>query len=110
MLSKEASQLLLVTTTTASKSEADILCKQLVEERLAACAQCLGPITSHYVWENTLNQSEEWQCQFKTRASLFSKICLRIQELHTYSTPEIIAIPITVASKDYTTWVLENTQ
>ncbi len=110
MTSDSHSELILVTTTTTSKEEALSLCKQLIEDKLIACAQCLGPITSHYIWENVYTESEEWQCQFKTREALFTSLEKRLKELHSYSTPEIIATSIIAVSNDYLTWVKEATK
>ena len=97
--------LLLVLTTVQTKEDALTLCKKLVEEKLVACAQCIGPLTSSYVWENKYTERDEWQCQLKTTPKAFYSLEKRILELHPYSTPEVIALPITQTTAAYKNWV-----
>jgi periplasmic divalent cation tolerance protein len=96
---------ILVTTTTESKEEAKKIARHLVGEKLAACVQISGPITSTYHWKGKLETSEEWLCLIKTRESLYPEMEKAIKSLHSYETPEIVAMPIIKGSKEYLTWL-----
>jgi periplasmic divalent cation tolerance protein len=98
-----------VTTTTDSRQEAATLAKSAVEERLAACAQLVGPIASTYWWEGEIESAEEWMVLFKTTADSFEDLAALITELHSYDTPEIIATPVVAGSADYLRWVSDQT-
>ncbi|MBA9006766.1 MULTISPECIES: divalent-cation tolerance protein CutA [Thermomonospora] len=98
-----------VTTTTDSRQEAAEIAKSAVAERLAACAQLVGPIASTYWWEGEIEQAEEWMVVFKTTADSFEDLASLITEAHSYDTPEIIATPVVAGSADYLRWVSEQT-
>lgn len=99
-----------VTTTTDSRSEAAELAKSAVRERLAACAQLVGPIASTYWWEGEIESAEEWMVLFKTSADRFDELASLITEVHSYDSPEIIATPVVAGSMDYLAWVAEQTE
>ena len=94
-----------VSTTTAKRADADRIAKAIVEKRLAACAQVLGPITSTYWWKGRIEVAREWLCLIKTEARRFRQVEKAIKELHPYETPEIVAVPIVRGSKDYLGWI-----
>jgi periplasmic divalent cation tolerance protein len=98
-----------VTTTIDSRQEAADLARSAVEERLAACAQLVGPIASTYWWEGEIESAEEWMVVFKTTSDRFEELAVLITERHTYDTPEIIATPVVAGSSDYLDWVTEQT-
>lgn len=100
--------LLQVTTTAGSRSEAELLAQALVAQRLAACGQVSGPLTSCYWWEGRMDSTEEWYCVLKTTAVLFPALEARIRQLHSYTNPEIIAVPIVSVSEAYAAWVAAN--
>ncbi|WP_242901750.1 divalent-cation tolerance protein CutA [Actinomadura terrae] len=99
-----------VTTTTDSRPEAAELAKSAVAERLAACAQLVGPIASTYWWEGEIESAEEWMVVFKTTADHFDELASLITDGHSYDTPEIIATPVVAGSMDYLAWVAEQTE
>ncbi|WP_242890063.1 divalent-cation tolerance protein CutA [Actinomadura litoris] len=99
-----------VTTTTDSRPEAAELAKSAVAERLAACAQLVGPIASTYWWEGEIESAEEWMVVFKTTADRFDELASLITDGHSYDTPEIIATPVVAGSMDYLAWVAEQTE
>ncbi|WP_433468352.1 divalent-cation tolerance protein CutA [Spirillospora sp. CA-128828] len=99
-----------VTTTTDSRAEAAELARSAVAERLAACAQLVGPIASTYWWEGEIESAEEWMVLFKTSADRFDELASLITEGHSYDTPEIIATPVVAGSMDYLAWVTEQTE
>ncbi|MCW2912981.1 MAG: CutA1 divalent ion tolerance protein [Actinomycetia bacterium] len=98
-----------VTTTIDSRQEAAILARSAVEERLAACAQLVGPIASTYWWEGEIESAEEWMVVFKTTIDRFEELARLITERHSYDTPEIMATPVVAGSADYLGWVSDQT-
>jgi periplasmic divalent cation tolerance protein len=96
-----------VLVTIGNEKEALTMAKTLIEENLAACVNFL-PISSVYRWQGKICQSSEWQLIIKTDLTLFSVLANRIKELHSYETPEIIALPIINASQPYLNWMEEN--
>jgi periplasmic divalent cation tolerance protein len=97
-----------VLTTVASAEEAERISAALVERRLAACVQVIGPIASRYRWRGQIEQDEEWQCLAKTEADRYPDIESAIRELHSYEEPEIIATEIVAASRGYLDWISES--
>ncbi|HVO66633.1 MAG TPA: divalent-cation tolerance protein CutA [Syntrophales bacterium] len=94
-----------VLTTTGRKEDAEKIAMTLVERKLAACVQILGPITSTYRWKGNIEAAEEWQCVIKSRKDLYKDIEKAIKSIHPYEVPEIIATPIIAGSKDYLDWL-----
>lgn len=94
-----------VITTTESREEAKLIASELLEERLAACVQILGPIQSTYRWKGKVETAEEWICLIKTREDLYKKLEKTIISLHSYETPEIVALPIVKGSPGYLQWL-----
>jgi periplasmic divalent cation tolerance protein len=82
----------------------------LVGERLAACAQLLGPMTSTYWWEGKVETEQEHLVLLKTETARFEAICERVRAEHPYDTPEILAVPIVGASGPYAVWLRESLQ
>lgn len=95
---------ILVTTTTSQRDDAERLGQLLLERRLAACVQVLGPIASQYWWKGTLESAEEWQCVAKTTGDRFAAVAEVLQSSHPYEVPEIVAVPIVAASDAYLRW------
>jgi periplasmic divalent cation tolerance protein len=96
---------LMVMTTTDAREHADRLARSLVEERLAACVQVVGPITSTYRWQGEVETAEEWLCLIKTTGSRFSALAAHVDANHTYDTPELTAVPISDGSPAYLAWL-----
>ncbi len=94
-----------VLTTVEHKTDAEKIAKGLVEKRLAACVQILGPITSYYHWQWIMDSAVEYLCLIKSRADLFTELEVEITSQHPYEVPEILATPITEGSKDYLNWL-----
>ncbi len=101
---------IMVLTTTDSKEVAEGIAERLVEKKLAACVQIIGPIKSVYRWKKKVEKAEEWLCFIKTRASLFSELERVIKQIHPYEVPEIIALPIVNGSSDYLDWLQRETE
>ena len=96
-----------VLTTTESRDLAETIGRALLNQRLAACVQIVGPITSIYRWQGKVNTAQEWQCWAKTRRKLYGRIEETIRSLHPYQVPEILAIAVTAGSPDYLVWLTE---
>ena len=96
-----------VLTTTDTKNLAEQIGRALVERRLAACVQIVGPIESIYRWQGQIETAEEWQCWIKTTRERFASIEHEIRKLHTYSVPEILAVSVVAGSTAYLQWLEE---
>jgi periplasmic divalent cation tolerance protein len=92
-------------TTTESRNDAEMISREVVEKRLAACAQVLGPITSTYRWKEEIEKTEEWLCIMKSRSDLFNQLEEAIKSIHPYEEPEIVAAPIVLGSHSYLEWL-----
>lgn len=99
-----------VVTTTERQEDAQQIARALVEERLAACVQVVGPITSTYRWQGQIETAQEWQCWAKSRRELYDQIEQTIRRLHSYEVPEILAIPVLAGSASYLAWVDDETR
>jgi periplasmic divalent cation tolerance protein len=99
-----------VHTTIDSKEAAQKIAEAIVSKRLAACVQVSGPITSTYWWQGAVEQAEEWLCTAKTRKELYPDLEQAIREVHTYDTPEILAVDVTAGNTGYLDWVAQETQ
>lgn len=97
-----------LTTTTDSKELAQQIANVLVEQKLAACVQVSGPITSIYEWKSDIRTTEEWVCVIRTRKSLFPEVEKSIKSQHHYEVPEITVLPMD-GSRDYLDWIAEVT-
>jgi periplasmic divalent cation tolerance protein len=94
-----------VRTTTEKKEDAERIASIVLEKRLGACVQIVGPIESHYWWQGQLTHSPEWLCLIKTRTDQWEALLATIRAVHPYSVPEILAVPILMGSADYLTWL-----
>jgi periplasmic divalent cation tolerance protein len=97
-----------VTTTLPDREAAHRLGKQLVGERLAACAQVVGPVSSAYWWQGEVETAAEWYCHLKTTAERVPTLLTRIRELHPYEMPEIISLPVLEGDPGYLRWIEES--
>jgi periplasmic divalent cation tolerance protein len=96
-------------TTTASKEDAQKIARKLVEKRLAACAQVVGPISSTYRWKGKIAEEEEWLCMIKSRSSLYEELDRTIKGIHPYEEPEIVVLSIDGGSQGYLEWLKRET-
>lgn len=96
---------LLVITTTETAEAATRLAQQLVERELAACVQIVAPMTSVYRWQGKVETTAEVLVLIKTTAAAYAALELAIKQLHSYETPEVIALPINTGSAEYLTWL-----
>jgi periplasmic divalent cation tolerance protein len=92
-----------------SEDEAVKIARALVEERLAACVNIVGPVRSIYQWRGAIEDEREYLLVIKSRARLYPGIERRVRELHGYEVPEVVSIPIVQGSKPYLDWLFEST-
>ena len=97
-----------VLTTAGSEEEAERVSAELVEGRLAACVQVIGPISSRYHWQGEVEVSREWLCLAKTEADRYAEVEAAIRAVHSYDEPEIVALPVSAGSAGYLDWVSES--
>jgi periplasmic divalent cation tolerance protein len=103
------SDFLQVITLVGDRKAADAIATRLVADRLAACVQIVGPVSSAYHWQGRLEHSEEWMCVIKSTVERFAGVETAIRELHPYDLPEIIATPIVAGSREYLAWIRAET-
>jgi len=92
-----------------SEEEAAKIARTLVEERLAACANIIGPVRSIYRWRGAVEDAREYMIMVKTRGRLYPGVERRVKELHSYEVPEIVAIGLAAGSRRYVEWIFEST-
>lgn len=95
-----------VMVTAPSRTEGEAIAKTLIQEKLAACVS-LMPVNSIYTWQNEVHQQEEWQLLIKSDLTHFERLETRIQEIHSYEVPEIIALQVIAGSHPYLQWIAE---
>jgi periplasmic divalent cation tolerance protein len=100
---------IVVLITASSEDEAAKIARALVDARLAGCVNIIKNIRSIYSWEGKIEDEPEVLMIAKTRKTLFDNIIKKVKELHSYTVPEIIALPIIDGSEDYLRWLREVT-
>lgn len=101
---------IVVLITTPSSREAQTIGRKLVEEKLAACANIIPQVASLFSWQGKICREREFLVVLKTRQTCFDRLVKRVKSLHSYSVPEIIALPIIRGSKDYLRWIRNATR
>jgi periplasmic divalent cation tolerance protein len=92
-------------TAVGSAKDARKIAELLIDERLAACVQVIGPITSTYRWNGKVETAKEWLCLAKTRRDLYRRLMAALRKNHPYQVPEILALPVIAGNKDYLAWL-----
>jgi periplasmic divalent cation tolerance protein len=99
-----------VYTTYPSVVEAEQAGRTIVERRLAACVNILPGMISHYWWEGKVDRGEEVVMIIKTRASLVQDVSRAVKDMHSYSTPAILVIPLESVEQTYLGWLMAETE
>ncbi len=99
---------ILVLVTASDKKEAMKIAKKLVENKLAACINIVDNIHSIYWWQGKVEESNESLLIIKTRIDKLEKLIETIKSLHSYSVPEVIALPIIGGYNKYLEWLEES--
>jgi periplasmic divalent cation tolerance protein len=101
---------IVVFVTCGSEEEALSISRALVEEQLAACVNLISPVRSIYRWEGKIWDEKEWLLIIKAQRKRFDELEKKVKSLHSYSVPEIIALPIIAGSSSYLDWLAEMTE
>jgi len=101
---------IVVLITASSREEAEKIAETLVSDHLAACVNVVGDISSYFFWDGRAQQARESLLVCKSRKALMERLIARVKSLHSYTVPEIIALPIVAGSDDYLAWVKESTK
>jgi len=96
--------------TASSPDEGARLAEALVAERLAACVNRIDGISSVYWWKGKMERAGESLLIAKTRGELVERLVSRVKELHSYSVPEVIVLPIEAGNPEYLDWIAEETK
>ena len=94
--------------TASNAAEAGNIASSLVKEKLAACANVVGGVSSTYWWKGNIETADEVLVIAKSKTALVEKIIERVRQLHSYEVPEIIALPIESGNKAYLQWIEES--
>ena len=106
----DAERAVFVYTTYPSLVEAERIGKALLERRLAACVNILPGMISHYWWQGAIERGEEVVMIVKTRASLAEGVRAAVKEMHSYTTPAILVLPIEGGERGYLDWLMQETE
>jgi periplasmic divalent cation tolerance protein len=104
-MSIDATTFVVVLVTAGSAEEGRRIGHALVEERLAACVNVVGPIRSIYRWEGAVEEAEEHLLMMKARSADVPALTARVRALHSYDVPEVVALPLTGGSEAYLAWL-----
>jgi periplasmic divalent cation tolerance protein len=92
-------------TATDNRDLARRIARALVDRRLAACVQIVGPVESTNRWQGKVATAREWLCLIKTTRARYPQVAAAVEALHPYDTPEIIVLPIAAGSRRYLDWL-----
>jgi len=95
----------IVLTTAASSDEAGRIARALVEARLAACVNIIGPMASVFRWQTKVETASEFLLIIKTTAAAFERLHEAIRKLHSYELPGCVQVPIDAGSARYLEWI-----
>ena len=95
----------IILTTAGSEEEARKIAQTLVERRLAACVNIVGPIHSVYRWKGAVESAAEHLLIIKTTAAAFARVRDAIRELHSYELPECVMVAIADGDQEYLSWI-----
>ena len=98
----------LILSTACSKDEALQISRALVERRLAACVNLVGPIESIYRWKGEVESAQEVLMLIKTESARFEEVRDAIKQLHSYEVPEVVEVSVENGSADYLKWMSES--
>ncbi|RAP32344.1 hypothetical protein DID76_00650 [Candidatus Marinamargulisbacteria bacterium SCGC AG-414-C22] len=105
IINNYTNMLINIKTTTTSLAEAEHISKQIIKQKLAACCQIDGPVTSYYEWENKLEKSLEYRLSIKTTRRHAKELFSLLNQLHSYDCPEIVFTELFSYQTDYNNWI-----
>ena len=104
----QAHEYIVILVTAKDSEEASKISQNLLDKRLVACGNIINPVNSLFWWEGKLDKAEEAMLILKTHYSLFDEVVRVVKSIHSYSVPEILALPILDGNKDYLRWIDES--
>ena len=102
--------IIVINCTVPNKRIAKEITKIIMKHKLAACVNMIENVKSVFSWEGEVCEEKEILMMIKTRRANYGKIKLVIEDVHSYSVPEIIALPIVDCSEDYLKWLVAETE
>lgn len=103
-----AGNYVVVLVTCGSRAEAKRIAREIVSQRLAACANLLeAPVQSVYRWKGKVQEAREFLLLIKTKTARLARLEAEVKRLHSYDVPEFIALPITLGSPAYLSWLAD---
>ena len=84
------------------------IARHLVEKKLVACANVVPQVHSLYWWKGKIADEKECLMILKSSRELFTALRLEVEKLHSYSVPEVIALPIIDGAPNYLNWITES--
>lgn len=102
--------IIVVYCTVPNKKLAKDITKVIMRHKLAACISMIENVKSTFSWDGELCEEKEVLLMIKTRRANYGKVKLVIEDMHSYSVPEIIALPIVDCSEDYLKWLIKETE
>ena len=99
------SEYIQVFTTLEKKDDAERIARALLEKKLAACVQIVGPVSSYFQWQGKVELALEFLCIIKSRQNLFAGLEAVIKQMHPYEVPELLAMPVTAGGRGYLAWL-----
>jgi len=109
-MDKNKERVVFVYTTYPSIVEAEQAGRELVQRRLCACVNILPGMVSLYWWEGAIERGEEVVMIVKTRAALAEAVREAVREMHSYTTPAILVLPIESVDPNYNAWLMAETE
>jgi periplasmic divalent cation tolerance protein len=94
--------------TVCSKKEAQRLAKALLNNKLAACINIVDKVRSLFWWQKKIDSADELLLVAKTRKSKLKALMAKVKSIHSYTVPEIIALPIVAGYGPYLSWIDES--
>jgi periplasmic divalent cation tolerance protein len=101
---------IVVFVTASSRAEARKIARRLITLHLAACVNVTEPVESTYRWKGKVAREKEFLLVIKTTRDLFKKIEREVLKAHSYTTPEIIALPVIDGTANYLAWIAKSVE
>jgi len=106
---EENMSFIIILTTVPDEQKGQQIARRLVEERLAACVTVSSACQSFYWWEGKIAEDREYMLFIKTKSELYAALEKKIRDIHPYTVPEILALPVTHGSLAYLDWLAKET-
>jgi periplasmic divalent cation tolerance protein len=91
--------------TAPTKEQAQQIAKVILDQRLAACINIVGPVSSSFLWKGVIEKASEYLLVIKTKQDRFPDLTAAVKSSHSYDVPEIIGMPIVVGEDAYLSWI-----